>query len=98
METAKSKKLSNYPIDRSFRLNSLTSSQLKILCAVTEGRSDKEVAQHLNLHIRTVKTHKYAVMRKLKIHSSINLTHLALAANLIENKYAGYLDVIPSPT
>jgi DNA-binding NarL/FixJ family response regulator len=50
---------------------------------IAEGFSNKEIADHLGVGVRTVETHREHVMRKLNIHSVAGLTKFAVARRLV---------------
>ncbi len=51
---------------------------------IAEGYSNKQVAQLLNLSIKTVETHRASVMRKLNLTSSAALVRYAVRNKIIE--------------
>ena len=61
----------------------LTHREREVLILVAEGLSNKEIANKLNVGVRTVETHRERIMRKLAIHSVAGLTRFALAKGLI---------------
>ena len=61
----------------------LTSREKEVLVLIARGLSNKEIANNLNLSVRTVETHREHVMRKLAIHNAAGLTRFALATGLI---------------
>ena len=61
----------------------LTKRERGVLTLVAEGFSNKEVATHLDVGVRTVETHRERIMRKLGIHSVAGLTRFAIARGLI---------------
>jgi len=65
-------------------LSKLTAREIQILSLIAEGFSNKEVAQKLNLSIRTIETHRERIMRKLNIHSAAGLTRFAISAGLVK--------------
>lgn len=56
----------------------LTSRQIEILQAITEGYSTKEIALRLSISVKTVETHRQQLMEKLNIHSIAELTKYAI--------------------
>ena len=64
-------------------LAELTNREREVLILVAEGLSNKEIAQHLGVGVRTVETHRERIMRKLGTHSVAGLTRLAIAKGLI---------------
>jgi DNA-binding NarL/FixJ family response regulator len=64
-------------------LDVLTPRQREILQLVAEGRSTKEVAQLLELSVKTVETHRAQIMDRLEIHDVAGLVRYAIRAGLI---------------
>ncbi|MBU2237624.1 MAG: response regulator transcription factor [Gammaproteobacteria bacterium] len=62
----------------------LTKRETAVLKALAVGFSNKEIAQSLNISVRTVETHRQNVKNKLDIHTSAGLIKYALAKQLIE--------------
>ena len=60
----------------------LTSRQREIVQLLAEGRSSKEVATELHIAVATVETHRREIMRKLDLHSVVELTRYALREGL----------------
>jgi DNA-binding NarL/FixJ family response regulator len=65
-------------------VDSLTPRQREVLQLLAEGRSAKEIASRLGISARTVEFHKYQVMETLGLHSSAELTHIAIKSGLVE--------------
>jgi two-component system nitrate/nitrite response regulator NarL len=61
----------------------LTNREREVLIQIAEGLSNKEIASHLGVGVRTVETHRERIMRKLNIHSVAGLTKYAIAKRLI---------------
>src|SRR4030095_11077919 len=61
----------------------LTTRERKELIQIAEGLSNKEIATHLGVGVRTVETHRERIMRKLDIHSVAGLTKFAISKGLI---------------
>ena len=58
------------------RFAALTPRELEVLEHVVHGRMNKEIADDLAIHIRTVKLHRTNLTRKLKVQSVAELTRL----------------------
>jgi DNA-binding NarL/FixJ family response regulator len=56
----------------------LTSRQREVLQLVSEGCTAKEIAQALNVSVKTAVFHKMAIMEKLGLHTTAELTRYAL--------------------
>ena len=61
----------------------LTNREREVLVQIAEGLSNKEIASHLGVGVRTVETHRERIMRKLDIHSVAGLTKFAISKGLI---------------
>jgi len=61
----------------------LTNREREVLIQIAEGLSNKEIASHLGVGVRTVETHRERIMRKLDIHSVAGLTKFAISKGLI---------------
>jgi DNA-binding NarL/FixJ family response regulator len=61
----------------------LTSRQREVLQLVAEGRSVKEIASLLQISAKTVEFHKCALMERLDIHTTAELTRYAIEHGLI---------------
>jgi DNA-binding NarL/FixJ family response regulator len=67
-------------------LAALTPRQREIMQLVVEGRSTKEIAQLLQLSVKTVETHRSQLMARLDIHDVAGLVRLAIHAGLISSE------------
>jgi two-component system nitrate/nitrite response regulator NarL len=56
----------------------LTLRQLEILRLVAEGYQNKEIAQLLEISVKTVEFHKTRIMGELDIHTPAGLTRYAI--------------------
>ena len=61
----------------------VTRREREVLTQIAEGLSNKEIACHLGVGVRTVETHRERIMRKLNIHSVAGLTKFAIAKGLV---------------
>ena len=62
---------------------SLTARQREVLQLFAEGRSAKEIAETLNISVRTVEFHKYKMMETLGMANSTELTHFAIKHGIV---------------
>lgn len=60
----------------------LTQREREVLQLVTEGQTTKEIAQLLNVSVKTVETYRHQIMEKLDIHSIAELTKYAVKEGL----------------
>jgi DNA-binding CsgD family transcriptional regulator len=63
-------------------LTGLTRREREILALTGQGMTAAEIAEHLHRSIRTVHAHRYALCRKLGMHSSVQLARIAVDAGL----------------
>jgi two-component system nitrate/nitrite response regulator NarL len=61
----------------------LSEREREVLGLIAEGKSNKEIAMHLGIGVRTTETHRERIMRKLDIHSVAGLTKFAVAHGLV---------------
>ena len=61
----------------------LTPRQREVLQLIAEGKSTKEIAQRLDLSVKTIDTHRTLLMKQLDIHEVAGLVRYALRAGLI---------------
>ena len=59
-------------------LDSLTSMENKVLHLIAESKSSKEIAERLNVSVRTVESHRYNICHKLQLNGSYALLRFAL--------------------
>jgi FixJ family two-component response regulator len=64
------------------RFAQLTARELEVLVQVVSGKLNKQIADHLGIHERTVKLHRTSLTGKLGVHSVAELTRLAQEAGL----------------
>jgi DNA-binding NarL/FixJ family response regulator len=62
----------------------LTSREREIVQLLAEGRSNKQIARLLDLSVKTVETHRAAVMRKLELESLPDLVRFAIRNQIIQ--------------
>jgi DNA-binding NarL/FixJ family response regulator len=65
-------------------LPTLTERELEVVKLVAEGYLNKEIADKLNISIRTVDTHKNNILQKLKLKSTVELVKYAIRHDLIK--------------
>ena len=61
----------------------LTPRQREVLQLIAEGKSTKEIAQRLDLAVKTVDTHRTLLMKQLDIHEVAGLVRYAMRIGLI---------------
>ncbi|MBP8117147.1 MAG: response regulator transcription factor [Nitrospira sp.] len=65
-------------------LGKLTGRQREILQLIAEGCSTKQIAQRLDLSVKTVETHRAQLMERLEIHDVPGLVRLAIRTGLVQ--------------
>ena len=65
------------------RYESLSEREREIFQLIAEGRSNKEIADLLNVSPSTVETHRGHIMEKLDVHSAVELVLYAVRKGLI---------------
>ena len=75
----------NEPLDeeRRGRLADLTPREREVLVEIARGATNKDVAQRFGISVRTVESHREAVMRKLGLRGVASLTRFAIDAGLL---------------
>lgn len=61
----------------------LTDKQLQVLALVALGLRSKQIAYELGLSVRTVESHKYAIMQSLDVHNTVELVRKAEQSGLV---------------
>jgi DNA-binding NarL/FixJ family response regulator len=65
--------------DQQSGLNSLSQREIEIISFIKKGNSSKEIADTLNISVKTVEVHRYNILKKL------NLKNAAALVNFINN-------------
>jgi DNA-binding NarL/FixJ family response regulator len=60
----------------------LTARQQEVLRLIAMGCSAKDIANQLNISVRTAEFHRAAIMQRLGLHSTAQMTRYAIANNL----------------
>jgi DNA-binding NarL/FixJ family response regulator len=60
----------------------LSPREREVLQLMAEGKSTRQIADHLNISIKTVETHRMQIMHKLEIYSVAELTKYAIREGL----------------
>jgi len=64
----------------------VTNRERQVLKLVAEGCSNKSIAGHLSLSVKTVEKHRSNLMKKLDLHNASMLTAFAIAKGLVVNE------------
>jgi DNA-binding NarL/FixJ family response regulator len=65
-------------------LETLSPRQREVLRLIAEGRTTKQIAQLLEISVKTVETHRAQLMERLDIHDVAGLVRYAIIVGLIE--------------
>jgi DNA-binding NarL/FixJ family response regulator len=65
------------------KIGRLTPRQIEVLLLLAEGHSTSEIAQRLSLSIKTIETHRMALMDRLGIHHLAGLVRFAISVGLV---------------
>jgi DNA-binding NarL/FixJ family response regulator len=60
----------------------LTARQREVLRLIAQGSSAKDIANQLNISVRTAEFHRAAIMQRLGLHSTAQMTRYAIANNI----------------
>lgn len=64
-------------------LESFTTRELEVAQLIAEGYSNKAIARHLSISVKTVESHRTAVLRKAEVHTAAEFVRFAIRHNLI---------------
>lgn len=70
--------------DQTLVYDDLTPREREVLTLIAEGLSNAEIAEKLVISVKTVDRHRENIMRKLNLHSRIDLVKYALRIGLID--------------
>src|SRR5262245_56713744 len=76
--------LSDYRRHVTDPLDLLTSREREVLQMIAEGKTNKEIANILNLSVYTVEAHRGKIMEKLNLHSAGEIVRFAIRSGVIE--------------
>jgi DNA-binding NarL/FixJ family response regulator len=62
--------------------NAITVREREVLQLIAEGKSTRQIADQLNLSIKTIETHRAQIMRKLNLHTLADLIKYAVREGL----------------
>jgi DNA-binding NarL/FixJ family response regulator len=64
--------------------SALSNRERGVVQLIAEGHTNKQIANLLSLSVKTVETHRSAIMRKLKLHSSADVVRYAVRNKFLE--------------
>ncbi len=62
----------------------LSPREREIVQLLAEGRSNKHVADILNISVKTAETHRHRIMQKLELKSIVDLVHYAIRNHVVQ--------------
>ena len=68
--------------------HALTPRQKEILRLVAQGLTNREIAGHLDISVRTVEVHRFNLMRRLRVRNVAQLLRQALLMRLLPKSYS----------
>lgn len=71
-------------ITKELSIGQISGREREILQLLAEGKSNKEVASLLGISVKTVETHRAAIMRKMKFESFSDLVRYAIRHQIIQ--------------
>jgi len=74
--------------NRDSPFDALSERELQVMLMITRGEKVPKIAEQLHLSTKTVNTYRYRIFNKLGVNSDVEMTHLALRYNVIENHLA----------
>lgn len=80
LETVRQNNLASAPVATS---QTLTPRECEILRHIAKGKRSKDIAATLNMNVKTVDVHRNNIMRKLNLHSAVELVHYAIREKLV---------------
>lgn len=61
--------------DQNAGLNSLSQREIEVIAFIRKGNSSKEIAETLNLSVKTVEVHRYNILKKLNLKNAAALVN-----------------------
>ena len=62
----------------------LSDREYQVLCAIASGRTVSEIAESINLSVKTVSTYRARILEKMDMKTNADLTHYAVQNRLVE--------------
>ncbi|HID52454.1 MAG TPA: LuxR family transcriptional regulator, partial [Anaerolineae bacterium] len=64
--------------------DNLTEREREVLILIADGLTNAEIAERLGISVKTVDRHRENLMRKLNLHSRVDLVKYAIKCGLID--------------
>lgn len=65
------------------RIPDLSERQTEVLVCIVAGKENKEIADYLNISVRTVESHRAQLMQRLSVHTTAELTRYAMSKGFV---------------
>lgn len=62
----------------------LSDREYQVMCMIASGKTVKEIADELNLSVKTISTHRARILRKMHMDNNAQLTHYAIKLGLTD--------------
>lgn len=72
------------------KLNLLSKREREVLRAVAYGYTNREIAEHLGISVKSVETYRYRLAEKLNFKSRVDLVRFALECGLLRTDKEGF--------
>ncbi|MFN6947017.1 MAG: response regulator [Cytophagaceae bacterium] len=63
--------------------SSLTKRERNILKRIVKGENNKDIAEELDISIRTIETHRWNIMKKLKVKNAVEMVRKAMEEKMV---------------
>ncbi|MEX0719155.1 MAG: response regulator transcription factor [Balneolaceae bacterium] len=71
----------------------LSDREFEVMCMIASGEKISDIAEALNLSVRTIHTYRSRLLEKMNLHSNVEIAHYAIINNLISNPEEKYKPV-----
>jgi DNA-binding NarL/FixJ family response regulator len=61
----------------------LSDREYQVMCMIASGKTVKEIAEALNLSVKTISTHRSRILNKMRMDNNAQLTHYAIKRGLV---------------
>jgi two-component system invasion response regulator UvrY len=61
----------------------LSDREYQVMCMIASGKTVKDIAEELNLSVKTISTHRARILRKMHMDNNAQLTHYAIKHDLV---------------
>ncbi len=61
----------------------LSDREYQVMCLIASGKTVKQIADDLNLSVKTISTHRARILRKMNMENNAQLTHYAIKNGLV---------------